>query len=98
MTSAYQSESAKSRACFPFVSRDDTGPSAEVRVMDLWDEGLSIRKIAKRLNRPNSYVSEIISRFAPTAQDRRTGPAAIADGSRRLLAALRRYHPERMRG
>jgi len=63
--------------------------------MELWDKGLPIRSIAKRLDRPNSYVSRIIRRLTPNAQDRRTGPAAIADGSRRLLAALRQYHSER---
>ncbi len=67
----------------------------ETMVMDLHEEGLNRDQIAERLNIRRETADKIIGYMQIGRSDHANGPAAIAHGSAMLLAAIRRFHPER---
>lgn len=79
------------------MSRDHYGPSArEQAVLDLWEANRSIDEIATELDLDRLYVRRIVSMLAAPKADDWHGAARM--GSKNLLRALRRHHPERCRG
>jgi len=65
----------------------------ETQVLDLRDKGLSIAAIAAQLGLKTHYVAAILNRFSGTGETSSFDRMVIA-GSKALLAAIRRHHPE----
>jgi hypothetical protein len=66
----------------------------ESLVLDLYDGGLDSAAIAAKLELDPVYVVNVVNRYGSTAGSDRAWNGMVALGSARLLAALRRYHPE----
>lgn len=76
------------------MSAYNHGPTArENRVLALWEKNMDAEAIADELGMSKRYVQQVISNLAVPAMTNWQGPAAAA--SDKLLAALRRHHPER---
>lgn len=70
------------------------GPSPqEQSILDLWEQRVHPRRIAARVNRPETYVRSVIARLGAPSPG--TWEPAARHGSAMLLEALRRHHPER---
>jgi hypothetical protein len=65
---------------------------AEQRIMDLWDCGYSMERIAAAVPQSEDYVNTVVSRFA--SAESREFENMVRHGSIRLLAALKRAFPE----
>lgn len=59
----------------------------EREILELWDEGLSIQRIARRMQRSTDYVSSSISRLVE-GNETRLHVSAMQSGSAALLAAI----------
>lgn len=62
------------------------------RIMQMWDDGMSIERIAAELGKPRTAIEGVVSLFhyKPCAFE-----AMIRRGSADLAAAILRHHPER---
>lgn len=70
------------------------GPTVrEQQVLDLYEADVAPADIAAKLGMQVGYVQQVVARLhRPTLEDWQSPAAEASD---RLLAALRRHHPER---
>jgi hypothetical protein len=61
----------------------------EQQIMDHWDAGRSIERIAEIMPQSREYISKVVSRFSVPAE--REFKAMAAKGSDMLLATIQRY-------
>lgn len=70
------------------------GPTVrEQQVLDLYETNVAPADIAAKLGMQVSYVQQVVARLHRPVLEDWQSPAAEA--SERLVAALRRHHPER---
>lgn len=105
MKAAYQKKATASSKCSPNVHSVRAQPFdrerqtkitqalSENRIMDMHDDGQSIRDIAAALNLQPNHVKVVINRMSAGNELRRRVTAAQRS-SNMLLAALRLHHPE----
>ncbi|QUM73320.1 hypothetical protein [Sphingopyxis granuli] len=67
----------------------------EVAILAEWDGGLSVKRIALKLNCPPRRVESTISNYDGKA-DHAFAVRDAKQGSAQLLAAIARHHPERI--
>lgn len=67
----------------------------ERAILDEWDAGLSIKRIALKLGCPPRRVETAISNYDGKA-DHAFACRDAKQGSEQLLAAIARHHPERI--
>lgn len=67
----------------------------EQQIMDHWDAGRSIERIAEIMPQSREYISKVVSRFS--VPEEREFEAMSVRGTILLGAAIRRHHPEGVR-
>lgn len=65
----------------------------ETRIMDMWEGGMSMQRIAHRLNLKRRTVSNTVNMY-DAGNLARTERAALTAGSARLFAAIKAARPE----
>lgn len=70
--------------------------ASEEEIMALWDNGKSRDEIVQLTGKSRSYVESIIGRYNITERTFRAEERMVIEGSKMLLAAIARHHPEKI--
>lgn len=72
--------------------------AGETAIMDLWDGGASAAEIASETGYGARYVEQVAARHNVSTSSLNAFDKMVVFGSHALLDAIRKHHPEMVRG